>query len=210
MAIDEALLDAMPRLGRAVLRFYSWSEPAASFGYFQKFSEVERRVALRPLVRRPTGGGIVPHDHDWTYSASFPVSSHWYDLKATESYCHIHQCIRDAFGKLGISTELAASARIAAPGECFAGYEKSDVLWHGRKIAGAAQRRNRCGLLIQGSVQPPPIPLSREAWESALIDGFNARLGCVGKPFDLDELLEARVKQLVEQKYGCDSFNRKR
>ena len=39
-------------------------------------------------------------------------------------------------------------------GPCFAGYEKFDVLWHGKKIAGAAQRRNKLGLLIQGSVQP--------------------------------------------------------
>jgi lipoyl(octanoyl) transferase len=68
MALDEALLEAMVRLKHPVLRFYSWTEPAASFGYFQKFSDVERATLLRPLVRRSTGGGIVPHDADWTYS----------------------------------------------------------------------------------------------------------------------------------------------
>ena len=56
MASDEALLEAMPRLGKPVLRFYGWTEPAASFGYFQKHAEVERTTLLRPLVRRPTGG----------------------------------------------------------------------------------------------------------------------------------------------------------
>ena len=56
MALDEALLEAMPRLGKPVLRFYGWTEPAASFGYFQKYAEVERATLLRPLVRRPTGG----------------------------------------------------------------------------------------------------------------------------------------------------------
>src|SRR5258708_26441834 len=75
MAMDEALLEAMPRLGQPILRFYSWSEPAASFGYFQKFREVERLTLLRPLVRRPTGGGIVPHMEDWTYSAAFTTSA---------------------------------------------------------------------------------------------------------------------------------------
>ena len=57
MALDDALLDAMPRLGKPVLRFYGWTEPAASFGYFQLSAEVERGTLLRPLVRRPTGGG---------------------------------------------------------------------------------------------------------------------------------------------------------
>ncbi len=68
MALDEALLEAMTRLQKPVLRFYGWTEPAATFGYFQKFSDVEQATPLRPLIRRPTGGGIVPHDADWTYS----------------------------------------------------------------------------------------------------------------------------------------------
>lgn len=67
MALDDALLEAMPRLQTPVLRFYGWTEPAATFGYFQKIAEVEAATLLRPLIRRPTGGGIVPHDADWTY-----------------------------------------------------------------------------------------------------------------------------------------------
>ena len=38
MALDEALLEAMPRLQQPVLRFYGWTEPAATFGYFQKYA----------------------------------------------------------------------------------------------------------------------------------------------------------------------------
>ena len=52
MAFDEALLGAMPRLQRPALRFYGWTERAASFGYFQKYAEVDRATRLRPLVRR--------------------------------------------------------------------------------------------------------------------------------------------------------------
>src|SRR6266850_8317909 len=83
MALDEALLQAMPRLGKPVLRFYSWSEPAASFGYFQRYADAANAISLRPLVRRPTGGGMVPHDGDWTYSLVFPPAHSWYVLKAT-------------------------------------------------------------------------------------------------------------------------------
>src|SRR5882724_2282408 len=107
MALDEALLEAVSRLGKPVLRFYGWTEPAASFGYFQKYSEVERATHLRPLIRRPTGGGLVPHDADWTYSAVFPPGHEWYLLKAEESYRRIHDWLRLAFAELKVETALA-------------------------------------------------------------------------------------------------------
>ncbi len=94
MALDEALLEAAARLGRPVLRFYGWTEPAATFGYFQKYAEVERATLLRPLIRRPTGGGIVPHDADWTYSLVFPPDHEWHSLKAEESYRRVHEWIQ--------------------------------------------------------------------------------------------------------------------
>src|SRR5215469_15125102 len=123
MALDEALLEAMSRLQAPVLRFYGWTEPAASFGYFQKYSSVERATMLRPLVRRPTGGGIVPHDADWTYSFAVPPGHEWHALEAIESYRRIHEWIQRAFAKIKIQTELALSERSASghadiPGEC--------------------------------------------------------------------------------------------
>jgi lipoate-protein ligase A len=72
MAFDEALLEAVHLAGNPILRLYGWNEPAATFGYFQKWAEVASWIKLRPLIRRPTGGGLVPHDADWTYSLVFP------------------------------------------------------------------------------------------------------------------------------------------
>jgi len=158
MALDEALLEAMPRLQKPVLRFYGWTEPAATFGYFQKFSEVERATHLRPLIRRPTGGGIVPHEADWTYSVVFPPGHEWHSLKAEESYRRIHDWLRLAFAELKAETELAPCRRKAEiPGACFVGHEKSDLLWRGKKIAGAAQRRH------QGAPQRRPLAHLRPA-----------------------------------------------
>src|SRR5262252_7382894 len=94
MALDEALLEAVSRLQKPVLRFYGWTEPAASFGYFQKYSDIERTTMLRPLVRRPTGGGLVPHDADWTYSVAFPTVHEWHGVSAIESYRRVHDWIR--------------------------------------------------------------------------------------------------------------------
>lgn len=176
MALDEALLEAAASLGQPVLRFYSWTEQAATFGYFQRHDDIARATQLRPLIRRPTGGGLVPHDADWTYSLVFPPAHPWHALTAVDSYRRMHEWVCDAFAKLGVATELADCCRKAAPGQCFVGWEKFDVLWQGRKIAGAAQRRNKLGLLIQGSVQPPPVGLRRDEWEAAMSSASQSNL----------------------------------
>jgi len=205
MAQDEALLESAARWTNPVLRFYGWTEGAASFGYSQKFGEVARLTMLRPLVRRPTGGGLVPHDADWTYSLVFPPGHWWYASRATESYQRVHEWIRDAFARLDITTELAPDRRKESAGRCFVGAERFDVLWHGKKIAGAAQRRNRQGLLIQGSVQPPR-PLSEGDWQKAVCDVARAKWRVQWAPFGAQTALDQRAEELVRQKYSLAAY----
>ncbi len=209
MAVDEILLEAAPQIGHPVLRLYSWSEPAATFGYFQKYAELARLTKLRPLVRRPTGGGLVPHDADWTYSLAFPPAHSWYALKAIESYRRVHAWIQAGFARAGFETELAPVPRRELAGQCFVGAEQFDVLWQDRKIAGAAQRRTRHGLLIQGSIQPPPH-LSRADWEAAFCEAARGQWGAQWKPFELDPALQDRVWQLEEEKYARPEYNQRR
>ncbi len=210
MALDEALLEEATRLGKAVLRLYGWTESAATFGYFQKYADVERATPLRPLVRRPTGGGIVPHDADWTYSFVAPPGHERHSLKAEESYLRTHEWIQAAFAKLKIETGLAPSAKKSAPGQCFVGHEKFDLLWHGKKIAGAAQRRNKLGLLIQGSVQPPPILLKRADWENAMRDAARLNWQIEWKELLPDEPLQRHAEELACKKHSQAIYNRKR
>jgi lipoate-protein ligase A len=210
MALDEALLEAMPRLGRPVLRFYGWTEAAASFGYFQKYAEIERATRLRPLVRRPTAGGIVPHDADWTYSLIFPATHPWHGIKALESYRRVHEWLQAAFTKLGVETELAPCCRKIAPGQCFVGHEKFDLLWRGQKIVGAAQRRTRNGLLIQGSLQPPPLSLAKSDWQKAVCDVAHFDFGVRWAEFETDTQLRQRSEELARDKYSQTGYNQKR
>jgi len=209
MAVDEALLEVAPRLGQPVLRFYGWCESAATFGYFQKYAEVERFTPLRPLIRRPTGGGLVPHNADWTYSLVFPPNDPWYGLKAVESYRRVHEWIQAAFARLETTTELAPQSFKEIPGQCFVGAEQFDVLWQQRKIAGAAQRRTKHGLLIQGSIQPPP-GVERGEFEESLRQIGSARGQVEWKPLRLTAEVQTRIAELAQLKYSQESFNRRR
>lgn len=208
MAIDEALLEGASRMGQPLLRFYEWTEPAATFGYFQRYPEVERMTPLRPLIRRPTGGGLVPHDADWTYSLIFPPTDPWYTLRAVESYERVHRWIQAAFARAGVAADLAPSSRPEGPGQCFIGAERFDLLWQDRKMAGAAQRRTRDGQLIQGSIQPPP-GVSLAGWRKALCDVAREEWGVTWLQLGSESFLELRAQELVREKYSTPEYNRR-
>lgn len=209
MAWDEALLESVALLHEPVLRLYGWTEPAATFGYFQKFAEVERMTPLRPLIRRPTGGGLVPHDADWTYSLSVPPGHSWYSLRAVASYRRMHEWVQETFAQISVEVELAPCCRKEAPGQCFAGAEQFDVMAGSRKIAGAAQRRTKEGLLIQGSIQPPP-GIAREAFADTFANVAQLYLGGDGAFYEPGSAMSRRVQELASQKFGRDEFNRRR
>ena len=110
--------------------------------------------------------------------------------------------------QLGELAELAPGAKKSLPGRCFAGHEKSDLLWHGKKIAGAAQRRTKQGLLIQGSVQPPPLTLNREAWQRAMLDATPGDWSELSLEADVE--LAARTQELAAHKYARMEYNQRR
>lgn len=209
MALDDALFEAVAELGRPVLRTYAWSEPAATFGYFQAYDTIAATTRLRPLIRRPTGGGLVPHLHDWTYAVMIPPVHPWYGLRAVDSYRQMHEWLQRALAGCGCVTELAPCCREEGPGQCFVGWEKFDLLRGGTKLAGAAQRRNRQGLLIQGSLQPPPSTVDRAAFHAAL-----RQTGPDGPidwhPLNLSPDLQSRAEVLARERYATDAYNRRR
>ena len=98
MAIDEALLEttAFP-----AIRFYRWRSPALSFGYFGRFADVAIYAAERDLVRRWTGGGIVLHGHDLTYSIVIPASDRVFHESSIAIYEKIHRALASALNGVG-------------------------------------------------------------------------------------------------------------
>lgn len=208
MAVDEALLLSANERGIPCLRLYSWREAAATFGYFQRYDRVAESTELRPLIRRPTGGGLVPHERDWTYSVVIPTRHEWYSLSACESYCRLHRWVVTSLQTMGLRSELAPEFQDGA-GQCFAGHEANDVLVDGCKVAGAAQRRNKLGLLVQGSVQPN-VDWERSQWETAMVCCAESEWGVSWCEMPESEVDEAVVQRLIAEKYADEKYLRRR
>src|SRR5947199_7308592 len=102
MAADEALL-GHAAAGRAALRFYTWSEPTLSLGYFQRAAErlADDRLAGLPYVRRPTGGGAIVHHHELTYALALPTGA---TPAGTNWVCRMHDVIRAALSEFGVAS----------------------------------------------------------------------------------------------------------
>jgi lipoate-protein ligase A len=212
MAIDEALLEyaTVPSI-----RFYRWHSPALSFGYFGKFAHVACYAGERDLVRRWTGGGIVFHGNDLTYSIVIPANDNAFSESSVTIYEKVHRVLCDAVGTNGKRAVVAGGAnpggaadaiRIAfsAGGyNCFANPVRADVIVDGRKIAGAAQRRTRCGLLQQGSIQGIDL-------ENGLSERFAVELSNNCQPHSLPKAVGCRAREIAAQKYGAEAWLRKR
>jgi hypothetical protein len=86
-----------------------------------------------------------------------------------------------------------------------------DVLWRDHKVAGAAQRRTKDGLLIQGSIQMPDgAGLARARWEEAFHDVASADWGVTWAPLDVTPALRREVDRLAAGKYGDPAFLKRR
>jgi lipoyl(octanoyl) transferase len=211
MAIDEALLESATI---PLIRFYRWRSPALSFGYFGRFSDVEIYAAERDLVRRWTGGGIVLHGADLTYSIMIPASDPAFSESSIWIYEKIHRVLADALNGLGERAVVAGGvdpsrialskhAAISASGyNCFTNPVRADVMMDGRKIAGAAQRRTRRGLLQQGSIQGFLM-------KTDLAQKFSQALSARCREFEITEEIFQRARELAHEKYGTESWLRK-
>jgi lipoate-protein ligase A len=161
MAIDEFLFNSLKEKD-TVLRFYTWRRPTASLGSGQKLEkvlnlEVCQRLGV-DIVRRPTGGKLVLHHREITYSL---CSSDTEIFPATldGSYRLISEALLAGLKLMGLRAEMAALtdatyARSTLP--CFARPARHEIVIDGRKIIGSAQRRLGHRFLQHGSIPLSP------------------------------------------------------
>ncbi len=160
MAVDEATAAAFGnRLVPPTLRLYGWRPPAVSIGYFQKLGnsvDVEMCKSLGiDVVRRPTGGRAVLHEHEVTYSVVVGEDYPGMPKSITESYRFICMGIIEGLRLLGADVGLQ-SARykegIGSSSACFDAASMYEVLHEGKKLVGSAQVRKNGVILQHGSI----------------------------------------------------------
>ncbi|MGH7537667.1 MAG: lipoate--protein ligase family protein [Gemmatimonadales bacterium] len=157
MAIDESLLQEADRTGGAWLRLYRWDPPCLSLGRNEPARTRFDRAAIERLgltvIRRPTGGRAVWHEHEVTYAAAAPLEV-FGNGSLAHCYTAIHTRLAEALRSLGVPAELAASRRALGPGAgaCFASSVGGEVVVHGRKVIGSAQVRHGTAFLQHGSI----------------------------------------------------------
>lgn len=155
MAFDEALLLDALESGRAHLRFYRWSEPTLSLGYFQSAEErlADPSLAELPAVRRLSGGGAILHDDEWTYSCVVPAG-HRFSKRPLDLYDVVHAAFVEVLRKLGfeVAARGEAAAHGASPFLCFGRGDERDLVSGGHKVLGSAQRRRKGAVLQHGSL----------------------------------------------------------
>tara|TARA_Y100000588_G_scaffold89671_1_gene96269 strand:- start:10959 stop:11669 length:711 start_codon:yes stop_codon:yes gene_type:complete len=164
MAIDLWMLQDFPRASCPRFRHYDWDRPCHTFGYGQDLAWVEKQTgaSLESLFRRPTGGGVVDHRNDWTYSLVIPIDHPAAGQQIRSSYQALHAALGAAMKSLGASiSDIEPSTKQGevdfplAPGLCFEEPVPYDltVAGNGAKVAGAAMKKSREGVLLQGSIQ---------------------------------------------------------
>ncbi len=189
-----------------LLRVYGWSHPTVSLGYFQKWSpSLSNGLAL---VRRPTGGGLVEHGDGFTYSVIIPKTHTLAALPTLEIYREIHEAVRKALGEIGTESTLniqrsTLNAQRNEPiARCFVQPSPYDLFADGRKIAGAAIRKTKDGVLVQGEIK---ATLGR----SGLLAAMTAKFGARFEELTLTNNLKSEINKLAREKYASEAWTKR-
>lgn len=240
MATDFLLLKRAPA-DRARFRHYGWRAPAFTFGYSQKIADVRAQLPPGgpfELCRRATGGGLVDHLDDWTYALVVPRGHALEEMRATQSYRLVHEALAAALIAQGVPAVLLPAAPPVELGDpdgagapsprnqplqpksglpasvCFQRAETFDVCHAatGAKLAGAAQKRSKQGMLFQGSIWKAALGATVD-WDR-YGDDFAARLaatlGAEAAPAPWPEEVGDEELSALTEHYASPEWNEAR
>jgi lipoate-protein ligase A len=213
MAIDAGLMDRARETGEAVLRVYAWTGPTLSFGRNEvardRFSPATLQREGVSAVRRPTGGRVLLHDHEVTYSVTAP-DSHAPTLAV--GYLAINRLLRRALEHLGVAVDVAPAGRAIRPtgAPCFAEPSAGELVVEGRKLVGSAQLRERGAVLQHGSIlladdQPRIGTLSNS--ETPPVAPAATLLQALGRTPSYDQVRDALAAALNDESSHVSALN---
>ena len=168
MALDEKIFSRYLQDGVAVFRLYRWQAPSITYGISQQpENEIDLQRCSRDgvqIAQRMTGGGVLFHHDEITYSLACGKADIGEDKKVFVAYRQICAFLINFYESLGLKPFFALEAEDfkskCAPHElCSASREKYDIVISNKKIGGNAQKRKRDAIFQHGS-----IPLSID-WE---------------------------------------------
>ena len=229
MAADEALLQSATA-GTASLRFYGWSEPTLSLGYFQpeRVRLEDPKFAALPFVRRPSGGAALVHHHELTYCLALPPGP-W--QRGEPWLSRMHRIIAAALLALGVRTHIQQGERgtivprVHGSFLCFRQFTPGDLLIDAAKVVGSAQRKQRGALLQHGAIllaRTPHTPILAGIRElTDIVLTASQTMAAVIRSFAdfskvqlVDEVWTAAeprvISELATTRYSQDTWNRKR
>jgi lipoate-protein ligase A len=235
MAIDEALtrkcIDSEDR--PTTIRFYTWKETSCSIGYFQKIENVfkatnDKRI---PVVRRPTGGGIVYHGNDITFSIVKRKIHSNQQENISSFYKLIGESLLRGLESLGLTCtfyfpeeESYRSAqqiqpfknRLSQESYCSVTPAKYDIMIDGCKVAGYAARKSQGAVLCQGYLDVhkrwnQQYNDSHENTINLLFENLSSSFKNVfGIALTSSQLTDEEMESALElrdKKYACDEWN---
>jgi lipoate-protein ligase A len=232
MSVDQAILETANRTGLVTLRFYSWSEPTLSLGYFQSHHDrfLHKPSLDCPLVRRRTGGGAIVHDHELTYSLCIPSTNRW-SSRNSDLYRTVHECLIEVLRGFGIVAHLYEESRKVGansdekPFMCYHRRTNGDIVVQRHKVVGSAQRRLKNSLLQHGSILleksefSPELPGLADLFDKPIeVSKLITKLATlVGNRFstkftlgELSKFEKEAAKRVNCDQFACDRWNLRR
>ncbi len=207
MAVDEMLMEAQAAAPDPVptLRFYAWSSPCYTLGYFQDVAAVAAgRAGGLPVVRRLTGGGLVRHDKDLTFALVLPHPNAFLPADVKGSYLRVNSALlrglKPFYPELDFADcKTVPSGRGSGERVCFEAPACYDLLLGGRrKVVGASQRRRGGALLHQSAVF---LDGSHEELARRIAEGFRREWGVTFEERALEDGELAAAQARCRERY---------
>ncbi len=158
MALDYHLFSLCEAgCGDAFVRFYAWKPPALSLGFHEPERIIDAGAAREDgidMVRRPTGGRVVLHKNDLTYTVVLPMAAAP-GCGTADVYLRLSECLVEGLRCLGPDLSIdrgKTRASLAGARPCFASTSRYEITHGGRKVVGSAQRVGRLSVLQHGSI----------------------------------------------------------
>ncbi len=204
IALDEIFFTKQPFI--PIIRFYRWTKPAYTIGYFQHIAEL-KNINNYDVIRRLTGGLAVLHNKDLSYS--FIVSDEQWDYiyNQEETYRIIHSKMEESLKDIGIICDNEISENTTPNNfSCVNTFYKDDIFLKGKKLIGSCQRRRGKRILVEGSIHLEMTDEQIDIFTNSFFSKISEFLKGKIKKISLDEKYKNEADILAENKYNNENW----